>query len=91
MDYVFYLIYGLLAIRLVLGLMAANSSAGFVQLIRAVTNPFYAMFRGIVASPTTEGGFTLALPIAVAIVAYALLHQAIKALLRLIARRRTEI
>jgi hypothetical protein len=90
-DYAFYLLYGLLAIRLVLGLMAANSHAGFVQLIRGVTAPFYALFRGIVASPTTDGGFTLALPIAIAIVVYALLHAAIKSLLRLIAHRRTEI
>lgn len=90
-DYLFYVLYGLLAIRLVLGLMAANSSAGFVQFIRAVTAPFYALFRGIVASPTTEGGFTLALPIAIAIVVYALLHAAIRGLFRLIAHRRTEI
>ena len=90
-DYVFYVVYGLLAIRLVLGLMAARSSAGFVQLIHAVTAPLYALFRGIVASPTTEEGFTLALPIVIAIVVYALLHAAIKSLLRLIAHRRTEI
>ena len=90
-DYVFYAVYTLLAIRLVLALIAANSSNGFVQLIRGVTDPFYAMFRGIVASPTAEGGFTLALPIVIAILAYAVLHGGIKALLRLIAHRRTEI
>lgn len=90
-DYVFYAIYTLLAIRLVLALIAANSSNGFVQLIRAVTNPFYAMFRGIVASPTAEGGFTLALPIVIAILAYAVLHAGVKALLRLVAHRQTEI
>jgi uncharacterized protein YggT (Ycf19 family) len=89
-DYVFYAVYTLLAIRLVLALIGANSSAGFVQFIRAITDPFYAMFRGIVASPTAEG-FTLALPIVIAIVAYLLLHMGVKALLRLIAHRRTEI
>jgi hypothetical protein len=89
-DYVFYVVYGLLAIRLVLSLIAARSGAGFVQLIRAVTAPFYAMFRGIVASPSIDG-HTLALPIVLAIVVYALLHAGIKALLRMIAHRRTEI
>jgi hypothetical protein len=84
-------VYSLLAIRLVLGMIAARSSAGFVQLIRAVTAPFYAMFRGIVASPTSEGGYTLAVPIVIAIIVYALLHAGIKALLRMIAHRRTEI
>jgi hypothetical protein len=72
-------------------LIAANSSNGLVQLIRTVTNPFYAMFRGIVASPTAEGGYTLAIPIVIAILAYAVLHAGIKALLRMIAHRKTEI
>jgi len=90
-DYVFYAIYTLLAIRLVLALIAANSGNGFVQFIRAVTDPVYAMFRGIVASPTAEGGFTLALPIVIAMLAYLVLHMGIRALLRLIAHRKTEI
>ncbi|MDO8666684.1 MAG: YggT family protein [Gemmatimonadales bacterium] len=90
-DYLFYVVYSLLAIRLVLALIAARSSAGFVQFIRAVTDPFYALFRGIVASPTSEGGYTLALPIVIAIIVYAVLHTGIKGLLRLIAHRRTEI
>jgi uncharacterized protein YggT (Ycf19 family) len=90
-DYIFYLIYGLLAIRLLLSLLAARSSAGFVQFIRTVTDPLYAPFRGIVASPTAEGGYTLALPIVIAIIVYALLHLGINGLLRLIAHRKTEI
>lgn len=90
-DYIFYLIYGLLAIRLLLSLLAARSSAGFVQFIRTVTDPLYAPFRGIVASPTAEGGYTLALPIVIAIIVYALLHLGLNGLLRLIAHRKTEI
>ncbi len=89
-DYVFYVVYTLLAIRLVLALIAARSSSGFVQLIRAVTDPFYSLFRGIVASPTA-GGYTLVLPIVIAIIVYALLHAGITRLLRLIAHRKTEI
>jgi uncharacterized protein YggT (Ycf19 family) len=90
-DYIFYLIYGLLAIRLLLALLAARSSAGFVQFIRAVTDPLYAPFRGIVGSPTAEGGYTLALPIVIAIIVYALVHLGINGLLRLIAHRKTVI
>src|SRR5437762_11914755 len=62
-DYIFYLIYALLALRLLLALLAARPSAGLVQFIRTVTDPLYAPFRGIVASPTAAGGYTLALPI----------------------------
>lgn len=90
-DYIFYLIYGLLAIRLLLALLAARSSAGFVQFIRAVTDPLYAPFRGIVGSPTAEGGYTLALPIVIALIVYALLHAGINGLLRLVAHRKTAI
>lgn len=90
-DYIFFLIYGLLTIRLLLALFAAREGAGFVQFIRDVTDPFYAPFQGIVASPSTPEGFTLALPIVVAIVVYMLLHLAINGLLRLFAHRKVEV
>ena len=90
-DYVFYLIYALLGLRFLLALMAARSSAGFVQFMVAITNPFYAPFRGIVASPSTDQGHTLLLPIVVAIIAYVILHLAINGLLRMFAHRKTEI
>lgn len=90
-DYIFYVIYALLAVRLLLALMAARSSAGFVQLIYSVTDPLYRPFRGIVASPSVEGGYTLALPIVIAIIVYALVHAGINGLLRLFAHRKTAI
>ena len=89
-DYLFFVVYGLLGVRLVLGLIAARASNGFVRAIRVVTDPFYAMFNGIVDSPSA-GGFTLLLPIVIAIAAYGLLHLGVRQLLRLIAHRRTEI
>jgi uncharacterized membrane protein len=89
-DYIFYVIYALLGLRFLLALMAAHSSAGFVQFIVAVTNPFYAPFRGIVDSPTA-GRHTLLLPIVIAIIAYVLLHLAINGLLRMLAHRKTAI
>jgi uncharacterized protein YggT (Ycf19 family) len=90
-DFVFYVIYALLGLRLLLELLAARRSAGFVQFIASVTDPFYAPFRGIVPSPTAEGGYRLTVPIIIAIIVYLLLHLGIKALLRMIAHRRTEI
>src|SRR3977135_658051 len=50
-DYLFFVLYGLLGMRFLLSLWAARSSAGFVQFIVTVTNPFYLPFQGIVASP----------------------------------------
>jgi uncharacterized protein YggT (Ycf19 family) len=71
--------------------MAARQSAGFVQFIYTITDPLLAPFRGIVPSPRTEEGFTLALPVILALVIYILLHLGIIGLLRLIAHRKTEI
>ena len=90
-DYIFYVIYALLGMRFLLALLAARSTAGFVRFIVAVSNPFYEPFRGVVASPRTDGGHTLLLPIVIAIISYALLHLGINALLRMIAHRKTEI
>lgn len=90
-DYIFVLIYGLLGVRLVLDLLAARESSGFFQFIKSVTDPIYAPFRGIVPSLSTPDGFTLALPIVVALVAYMLLHIAINGLLRIAAHRKVEI
>ena len=90
-DYLFWLLYSLLFIRLLLVFFHASAGAGFVQFIDNVTNPFYAPFRGIVASPEVEGGFTLAIPVAVALVVYGLLHLAINKLMRVMAYRRTAV
>ncbi len=90
-DYIFFLIYGLLAIRLMLALFAANNNAGFVQFIKNITDPLYSPFKGIVPSLSVEGGFTLALPIVVALVVYVLLHLAINGLLRIFVHRKTTV
>ncbi|HEY9401855.1 MAG TPA: YggT family protein [Pyrinomonadaceae bacterium] len=90
-DFIFWVIYALLAIRFLLALLAARRSAGFVQFIYTISDPFYAPFRGIVAEPTAEGGARFALSILLAIVVYAVLHLGINKLLRLIAHRKTEI
>lgn len=90
-DYGFFLIYGLLTIRLVLTLLAARQNNGFVQFIYSVTDIIYAPFKGIVPSLSVEGGFTLALPIIIALIVYALLHLAINGLLRMFVHRKTEV
>ena len=90
-DYIFYVIYALLGMRFLLALLAARSTAGFVQFIVTVTNPFYSPFRGIVASPTTGGGHTLMMPLIIAIIVYVLLHLGINGLLRIVAHRKTSV
>ncbi|HVS80834.1 MAG TPA: YggT family protein [Pyrinomonadaceae bacterium] len=90
-DYIFFVLYALLGMRFLLALLAAKSSAGFVQFIVTVTNPFYEPFRGIVSSPRTDGGHTLMMPLVIAIIVYILLHLGINGLLRMFAHRKTAI
>ncbi len=90
-DYGFYLIYALLGFRFVLSLIDAQSSAGFVQFIVTITDPFYAPFANIVASPETSDGHTVLMPVIVAMGAYLVLHMAIKGLIRLVVTRTSEI
>ena len=90
-DYLFFVLYALLGLRFLLALLAAKSSAGFVRFIVAVTDPFYEPFRGIVASPRTDGGHTLMIPLIIAFIAYLLLHLGINGLLRMLAHRKTAI
>jgi uncharacterized protein YggT (Ycf19 family) len=91
LDYAFFLVYSLLAIRFALALIAARSTNGFVQFINTLSSPFYAPFRGIVPSQSAEGGYTLVVPLLVALLAYAILHGAINAALRMVGQRKTEI
>jgi len=79
-DYGFAMLYGVLLIRLLLRLAAANEQAGFVHFIKAVTQPFFAPFVDIVPSPAAGKG-VFELPIVVCLMAYLLLHLAFRGLL----------
>lgn len=81
-NYLFYLLYGLLGFRFVLGLLGARPTAGFVELVYRLTEPFYKPFAGIVSQPSIVG-LTIDLPVIIAFFAYMLLHAAVRGLLRL--------
>ncbi|MGH7577839.1 MAG: YggT family protein [Longimicrobiales bacterium] len=81
-NYLFYLLYGLLGLRFVLGLLGARPGAGFVELVYRLTEPFYRPFAGIVSEPTI-GERAIDVPLIIAFVAYVILHAAVRGLLRL--------
>ena len=72
-DYLFFLVYSLLGIRLLLELFGAREGVAFFRFIKTVTDPIYWPFKGLTPSPSTADGFTLELPILVALFVYALL------------------
>jgi uncharacterized protein YggT (Ycf19 family) len=89
-DYVFYLIYGLISLEVLLGLMGARSGNGFVQFIDAVTRPFLAPFDRIVGTPAANG-HQFRISYIFALLVYVLLHLAINGVFRLVAHRKVTV
>jgi hypothetical protein len=84
-DYLFGLLYALLLIRFVLVFFGARTGAGFFQIIRALTDVFYAPFQGLFPTTSIETGH-FEWPLLVAVLGYMVLHAGIRGLLRLLAR-----
>ncbi len=70
---VFGIIEGLLAIRLVLKLLAANPHAGFTNFIYGVTDFFMAPFRNLLPVVGGSSGSVLETSVVIAIIVYALI------------------
>ncbi len=86
-DYAFYGLYVLLVIRLILAVVASGLDTPPAQLIVGLSGPFLALFRGLEPTPVPGQGFTLVLPIVVALASYAIVHGGIKHLLGILERR----
>ncbi len=69
--WVFALVEGLIAIRLVLRALGANPSAGFAQFVYGVTGPLVAPFIGLFGNPTYQSS-VLELSSIVAVIVYGL-------------------
>lgn len=89
-DYLFYLIYGLISLQFLLGLMGARPGNGFVQFIAGVTMPLLAPFERIVVTPSA-GAYQIRVSYLFALVVYILLHLAINGMFRLIAHRKVTV
>jgi uncharacterized membrane protein len=77
--WIFGIIEGLIVIRIVLKMLAANASAGFAEFIYGITAPLVAPFFGLFGNPTSQGS-VLELHSIVALIAYALLGWVISRL-----------
>jgi uncharacterized protein YggT (Ycf19 family) len=79
----------LIAIRIVLKLLAANTESGFTQFIYNVTGPFVAPFLGIFGTPAAENGAVFEISSILAIAIYLLVGWLIIRLLQLVLDRPT--
>jgi len=89
-DYLFYLIYGLIALEIIFDLFGARRSNGFRNFIDAVSSVWLAPFKNLFPDPAS-GRFQIRFSYLAALLIYILLHMAITGLLRLIAHRKTAI
>lgn len=97
-EYLIYFFFGaleiLLAFRLILKLMGANSFSAFVGLIYGVTGVFIVPFQGIFHQATTTGIETTAVlepATLVAIVVYAVLAIGIVKLIRIFSGKKQQV
>jgi len=89
-DYIFYVIYGIIGLEILLDLLGAHESNAFKQFINALAAPLVRPFNGLMHDPSMDH-FSLRLSCIIGLVVYILLNLAINGLLRLIAHRRTAI
>ncbi len=78
------IIEGLLIIRFVLRLLAANAAAGFASFIYGITAPLVAPFYGLFPTPAAGNGSVLELYTIVALIVYPLVFWVIVRLLWLL-------
>jgi len=79
----------LIAIRIVLKLLAANTASGFTQFIYNVTGPFVAPFANIFGTPAGDGGAVFEVSSILAIAIYLLVGWLIIKVLQLLIDRPT--
>ena len=89
-DYLFYLVYGVIGLEIVLDAVGARQSAGFKQLLDAMAMPLLAPFRGLLLEPGV-GRFRFMTSYVAALVVYAMLHMAVSGLFRLFVHRKTAV
>jgi uncharacterized protein YggT (Ycf19 family) len=89
-DYIFYLIYGIIGLQILLALLGASNSNGFKRFLNVISTPFLAPFNRIMPN-LTFGRFSFMLSYIVAIVIYILIHLAINGLLRMLVHKKSAI
>jgi uncharacterized protein YggT (Ycf19 family) len=89
-DYVFYVVYGIIALEILLEALGASEAAGFKQFVDAIAAPVLAPFQGLMPDPGV-GRFRFMLSYVVALIVYLLLHLAANGLLRMFVHHKTEV
>ena len=89
-DYIFYLIYVVIGLRIIFDLFGARESNAFDNFVDAVSSPFLAPFHNLFPDPVS-GRFQLRFSYLAALGIYVVLHLTINGFLRMLAHRKTEV
>jgi uncharacterized protein YggT (Ycf19 family) len=89
-DYIFYIIYGLISLQFMLSLLGARQGNQFVQFVHAISRPFTGPFEGIVITPSA-GPIRIQFSYLIALIVFILIHLAINGALRLVAHRKLAV
>lgn len=89
-DYVFFLIYGIIALEIILEALGARENAGFKQFVDTLASPLLAPFEGLMPDPGA-GNYRFMISYVFALIVYFLLHLAVKGLLRLFVQTKTHV
>jgi hypothetical protein len=89
-DYMFYVVYGLIGLEIVLELFGARQASAFKRFLDTVSYPFLAPFKGLMPDPSV-GSMQLMVSFIVGLIVWMLLHMAVKGLLRVVGERRATI
>jgi uncharacterized protein YggT (Ycf19 family) len=89
-DFIFYLIYGIIGLEILLDLLGANRGNAFRQFIATLSAPLVAPFKSLLPDPSS-GRFQFRLSYIVALIAYLLLHLVVIGLLRLTVQKKTTV
>ncbi len=89
-DYLFFLIYGIISLEIVLEGLGARENAGFKQFVDTLAGPLLAPFEGLMPDPGA-GNYRFMISYVFALVVYFLVHLAVKGLLRLFIQKKTTV
>lgn len=89
-DYIFYVIYGVIGLEIILELLGARESSGFKQFIDAISTPVLAPFRSLLRDPAV-GSSQFMFSYVIALIVWILIHFAVNGLLRLFVHKKTAV
>lgn len=90
-DYLFFLLYGIIGLIIILEVAGANETSGFKHFLNLMTYPFLSPFSGLFSDLVFRKHHLLRVSYLVALVVYLLLHLAVLGFFRVFEKNRQKV